>query len=198
MIQFGKSIQWKKSIELGVLQQGGACIITLADGTTARIGTQTLLKSWDENRPFFVEFHTQEGLVEVQVRGDCRLVSPRHPNPQVPSNLTPASTSAVYPNMTFGNVEIAAACTFIVLCMVMNIVYGVDQFPVLHKACLTIGALMSFATLALCLSKPSQNEGSMPMERTYSDGSATTLHYSIQLVGYRIDGQQYTPNRGTN
>ena len=195
VILSGKDLQWKKSIELGVLQQGGACIVTLADGTTARIGTQTLLKNWDENRPFYIEFHTQEGLVEVQVRADCRLVSPRHPAPK--SQHSSASTTpatAIDPNMTLKNAEIAAACSFILLCMVMNLVYGVDELVVLHKACLTIGVLMSLATLALCLSKTSQNGATIPMKRTYSDGGATTLHYSIHLVGYRIDGQQYAPN----
>ncbi|KAF0710690.1 hypothetical protein AaE_012422 [Aphanomyces astaci] len=90
-----KSVAFGTQINLGLVKQGGACIIVLDDGAIARIGTQALMGSWDANETCWVECLGSSTLTEVEVSVVCQVVKQQqHPKPSVTSpSSTPTSTN---------------------------------------------------------------------------------------------------------
>lgn len=47
-------VPWNTSIDVGCLPQGGACLVTLSNQSTFRIGTQSLLSAWNSEKEIWI------------------------------------------------------------------------------------------------------------------------------------------------
>ncbi|KDO20237.1 hypothetical protein SPRG_14483 [Saprolegnia parasitica CBS 223.65] len=140
-----KHVAFGQRIELGVVKQGGACLLMLDDGGVARIGTQALLGSWDANETCWVEFVGASVPCEVEVSVSCQVV--KHTPP-----ITRASSDAALllpsPSHTFlRKASDGASLGFLLLAILVHFMYGVQGFHWSHKACLTAGAALAITSL---------------------------------------------------
>ena len=171
-----KTVPWGSKIELGELCQGGACIITLNDGSYARIGTQALMTSWDGNKPLWVECNT--GKLEIELRAECEFVETNEDT----SLRIREPEKKTEPNVMLDKAELMGQCSFLLLCFVVHVFSGVDGFPLFHKACLTLGAAVAVLSLLEDRSKVKPE----PVERNQEASEVAKLSYSIQVVGCRM------------
>ncbi|KAG9412542.1 hypothetical protein AC1031_015452 [Aphanomyces cochlioides] len=140
-----KKIAFGDQINLGVVRQGGACLIMLDDGGIARIGTQALMGSWDANETCWVECLGSTSMTEVEVSVTCQVVKQ---NPQPP--MSPVAR--VSPDVSNGKewirkAEEGASLGFLLMAMLVHFMLGVQGFHWTHKACLTTGAALAISTL---------------------------------------------------
>lgn len=61
-----RKVAWGDALDLGVVPQGGACVILLQDGGIGRIGTQALMGSWDAGQACWIEVIDAESPTEIE------------------------------------------------------------------------------------------------------------------------------------
>jgi hypothetical protein len=61
-----RKVKWGEVLDLGVVPQGGACVILLQDGGIGRIGTQALMGSWDAGQACWIEVTDAESPTEIE------------------------------------------------------------------------------------------------------------------------------------
>lgn len=61
-----RKVAWGEALDLGVVPQGGACVILLQDGSIGRIGTQALMGSWDAGQACWIEVMDAESPTEIE------------------------------------------------------------------------------------------------------------------------------------
>ncbi|KAF1784203.1 hypothetical protein GQ600_12169 [Phytophthora cactorum] len=108
--------EWGEKLDLGVIPQGGACVILLQDGGLGRIGTQALMSSWDSGRVCWIEVTDAEFPTEIEVSW-------------------------------VEWVDEGSSIGFLLMCLFVHLLYGVDGFHWSHKCCLTVGAALAISTI---------------------------------------------------
>jgi len=142
----GKNVQYGAKLDLGIVKQGGACLILLEDGGLARIGTQALMGSWDANETCWVECLGAKVQTEVEVSVACEMINISNSQ----SASRPRAISVASPSQVTYWMEVAeegASIGFLIMAMLVHIMYGVQGFHWSHKCCLTIGAALAIMTL---------------------------------------------------
>ncbi|KAG7401151.1 hypothetical protein PHYBOEH_002709 [Phytophthora boehmeriae] len=133
---------WGEELDLGVIPQGGACVILLQDGGIGRIGTQALMGSWDAGRVCWIEVTDAEVPTEVEVSVTCKVLSQaaqlKSPKPQSKQEGLPKWMEWVDEGSSIG---------FLLMCLFVHLLYGVDGFHWSHKCCLTVGAALAISTI---------------------------------------------------
>ncbi|OQR85150.1 hypothetical protein ACHHYP_12230 [Achlya hypogyna] len=140
-----KNVGFGQRVELGVVKQGGACLLMLDDGGVARIGTQALLGSWDANETCWVEFVGASVPCEVEVSVSCQVVKHTPPVLRAASDkalLAPSPRLALLRKTADG-----ASIGFLLVALLVHVMVGVQGFHWAHKACLTAGAALAITTL---------------------------------------------------
>lgn len=66
-----RKVAWGEVLDLGVVPQGGACVILLQDGGIGRIGTQALMGSWDAAQACWIEVIDAYSPTEIEGTGNC-------------------------------------------------------------------------------------------------------------------------------
>lgn len=61
-----RRVNWKEPLPLGVVPQGGACVILLQGGGLGRIGTQALMGSWDAGQPCWIDVTGSDFPTEIE------------------------------------------------------------------------------------------------------------------------------------
>ncbi|TYZ58268.1 hypothetical protein PybrP1_007945 [[Pythium] brassicae (nom. inval.)] len=124
-----RKVAWGEALDLGVVPQGGACVILLQDGSTGRIGTQALMGSWDAGQACWIEVIDAASPTEVEVSVTCKVLSP------TAKQATPRSESPL-PDLPKW-VEWAdegSSVGFLLMCLFVHLLYGVDGFHWSHKS----------------------------------------------------------------
>lgn len=134
--------EWGEKIDLGVIPQGGACVILLQDGGLGRIGTQALMGSWDSGRFCWIEVTDAEFPTEIEVSVTCKVLSQsfnlKSPKNQRIKEILPKWVEWVDEGFSIG---------FLLMCLFVHLLYGVDGFHWSHKCCLTVGAALAISTI---------------------------------------------------
>ncbi|CAH0487242.1 unnamed protein product [Peronospora farinosa] len=134
--------EWGEKLDLGVIPQGGACVILLQDGGLGRIGTQALMSSWDSGRVCWIEVTDAEFSTEIEVSVTCKVLSQtpklKHPKPLSAQEGLPKWVEWVDEGSSIG---------FLLMCLFVHLLYGVDGFHWSHKCCLTVGAALAISTI---------------------------------------------------
>ncbi|KAL4159427.1 hypothetical protein PRNP1_000004 [Phytophthora ramorum] len=134
--------EWGEKLDLGVIPQGGACVILLQDGGIGRIGTQALMSSWDAGRVCWIEVTDAEFPTEIEVSVTCKVLSQemrlKSPKPQSAQERLPKWVEWVDEGSSIG---------FLLMCLFVHLLYGVDGFHWSHKCCLTVGAALAISTI---------------------------------------------------
>ncbi|CAH0515018.1 unnamed protein product [Peronospora belbahrii] len=134
--------EWGEELDLGVIPQGGACVILLQDGGLGRIGTQALMSSWDSGRVCWIEVTDAEFPTEIEVSVTCKVLSQRSrlklPRPHSAEEGLPKWVEWVDEGSSIG---------FLLMCLFVHLLYGVDGFHWSHKCCLTVGAALAISTI---------------------------------------------------
>ncbi|POM81303.1 SEC14 cytosolic factor [Phytophthora palmivora] len=134
--------EWGEKLDLGVIPQGGACVILLQDGGLGRIGTQALMSSWDSGRVCWIEVTDAEFPTEIEVSVTCKVLSQetklKSPKPQNSQEGLPKWVEWVDEGSSIG---------FLLMCLFVHLLYGVDGFHWSHKCCLTVGAALAISTI---------------------------------------------------
>ncbi|CAH0482990.1 unnamed protein product [Peronospora belbahrii] len=106
--------EWGEELDLGVIPQGGACVILLQDG----------------------------GLGRIEVSVTCKVLSQRSrlklPRPHSAEEGLPKWVEWVDEGSSIG---------FLLMCLFVHLLYGVDGFHWSHKCCLTVGAALAISTI---------------------------------------------------
>lgn len=168
-----RKVAWGEVLDLGVVPQGGACVILLQDGGIGRIGTQALMGSWDAGQACWIEVTDAESPTEIEGKTDvllllvysllpdlkyracfsllysvhsvsvtCKVVS------QAERKTTPRSenSSQSWPKWVEWTDE-GSSVGFLLMCLFVHLLYGVDGFHWSHKCCLTVGAALAISTI---------------------------------------------------
>ncbi|ETL49412.1 hypothetical protein, variant 3 [Phytophthora nicotianae] len=134
--------EWGEKLDLGVIPQGGACVILLQDGGLGRIGTQALMSSWDSGRVCWIEVTDAEFPTEIEVSVTCKVLSQetklKSPKTQSTQEGLPKWVEWVDEGSSIG---------FLLMCLFVHLLYGVDGFHWSHKCCLTVGAALAISTI---------------------------------------------------
>lgn len=134
--------EWGEKLDLGVIPQGGACVILLQNGGLGRIGTQALMSSWDSGRVCWIEVTEAEFPTEIEVSVTCKVLSQeiklKSPKPQSIQEGLPKWVEWVDEGSSIG---------FLLMCLFVHLLYGVDGFHWSHKCCLTVGAALAISTI---------------------------------------------------
>ncbi|ETW09395.1 hypothetical protein H310_00008 [Aphanomyces invadans] len=139
-----KSVEFGSQINLGLVKQGGACIIVLDDGAIARIGTQALMGSWDANETCWVECLGSSTWTEVEVSVVCQVVKQ---NPMPMTSLSSVPTNSSKSKEWIRMAEEGASFGYLLMAMLVHFMLGVQGFHWSHKACLTAGAALAISTI---------------------------------------------------
>lgn len=135
--------EWGEELDLGVIPQGGACVILLQDGGLGRIGTQALMGTWDTGRVTWIDIPDAEFPTEVEVSVTCQVLSQetnqlKSPKAQREQEGLPKWVEWVDEGSSIG---------FLLMCLFVHLLYGVDGFHWTHKCCLTVGAALAISTI---------------------------------------------------
>jgi hypothetical protein len=202
-----RRVEWGEAVDLGVVAQGGACVILMQDGAIGRIGTQALMGSWDAGQPCWIEVTNTENPTEIEgtdltvsdgyvwipkrplstvVSVSCKVLS------QSPAQASPKKEAAseVLPKWVEW-VDEGSSIGFLLMCLFVHLLYGVDGFHWTHKCCLTVGAALAITTILNGSSKPP------PVTPVTPKASATSqlpkLKFSLKVHRCRIkmEGTEY-------
>ncbi|KAF1331535.1 hypothetical protein FI667_g4035, partial [Globisporangium splendens] len=137
-----RKVKWGEVLDLGLVPQGGACVILLQDGGIGRIGTQALMGSWDAGQACWIEVTDAESPTEIEVSVTCKVVS------QAEKKTTERSegSSELLPKWVEW-VDEGSSVGFLLMCLFVHLLYGVDGFHWSHKCCLTLGAALAISTI---------------------------------------------------
>ncbi|OQS03323.1 hypothetical protein THRCLA_04383 [Thraustotheca clavata] len=171
-----KNIQFGQHIDLGVVKQGGACLIMLDDGGVARIGTQALMGSWDANETCWVEFSGSTVPCEVEVSVTCQVV--KHTPPQLHNKNENKAIVRTKTQELLRKSSDGASIGFLVLAILVHFMYGVQGFHWSHKACLTAGAALAIITLL----HSSDSTAAARMKKAARRSHASSLIPKVQLT----------------
>ncbi|CEG47134.1 hypothetical protein F443_01183 [Plasmopara halstedii] len=134
--------EWGEKVDLGVIPQGGACVILLQNGGIGRIGTQALMSSWDSGRFCWIEVTDAEFPTEIEVSVTCKVLTQeatlKSPKNQSVQEGLPKWVEWVDEGSSIG---------FLLMCLFVHLLYGVDGFHWSHKCCLTVGAALAISTI---------------------------------------------------
>ncbi|CAI5724138.1 unnamed protein product [Peronospora destructor] len=133
---------WGEKLDLGVIPQGGACVILLQDGGLGRIGTQALMSSWDSGRVCWIEVTDAEFPTDIEVSVTCKVLS-QTTKLKLPQ---PLSAQEGLPRWVEWMDE-GSSIGFLLMCLFVHLLYGVDGFHWSHKCCLTVGAALAISTI---------------------------------------------------
>ncbi|KAI9993703.1 hypothetical protein PInf_016001 [Phytophthora infestans] len=134
--------EWGEKLDLGVIPQGGACVILLQDGGLGRIGTQALMSSWDSGRVCWIEVTDADVPTEIEVSVTCKVLS-QEARLRSPKTL---NTHEGLPKWVEW-VDEGSSIGFLMMCLFVHLLYGVDGFHWSHKCCLTVGAALAISTI---------------------------------------------------
>lgn len=134
--------EWGERLDLGVIPQGGACVLLLQNGGLGRIGTQALMSSWDSGCVCWIEMNDVEFPTEIEVSVTCKVLSQetRSKSPKTPR------TPVGLPKWVEW-VDEGTSIGFLLMCLFVHLLYGVDGFHWSHKCCLTVGAALAISTI---------------------------------------------------
>ncbi|KAI9905601.1 hypothetical protein PsorP6_014008 [Peronosclerospora sorghi] len=137
-----RRIEWGKKLDLGVIPQGGACVILLRDGSLGRIGTQALMSSWDSGRVCWIDVADAAFPTEIEVSVTCKVLTlePTVKSPKI------VKTEEGVPKW-LDRVDEGSSIGFLLMCLFVHLLYGVDGFHWTHKCCLTVGAALAISTI---------------------------------------------------
>ncbi|KAE9007559.1 hypothetical protein PR003_g17734 [Phytophthora rubi] len=165
--------EWGEKLDLGVIPQGGACVILLQDGGIGRIGTQALMSSWDAGRVCWIEVTDAEFPTEIEVSVTCKVLSQetkfKSPKPQSVQERLPKWVEWVDEGSSIG---------FLLMCLFVHLLYGVDGFHWTHKCCLTVGAALAISTIL----NGSTRNSPTPVPTTPRHSSPTNLLPKLQFT----------------
>uniref|UniRef100_K3WLT2 PH domain-containing protein n=1 Tax=Globisporangium ultimum (strain ATCC 200006 / CBS 805.95 / DAOM BR144) TaxID=431595 RepID=K3WLT2_GLOUD len=137
-----RKVKWGEVLDLGVVPQGGACVILLQDGGIGRIGTQALMGSWDAGQACWIEVTDAESPTEIEVSVTCKVVS----QAEKKTNERSEGSSELLPKWVEW-VDEGSSVGFLLMCLFVHLLYGVDGFHWSHKCCLTLGAALAISTI---------------------------------------------------
>ncbi|GMF34355.1 unnamed protein product [Phytophthora fragariaefolia] len=100
------------------------------------------MSSWDSGRVCWIEVTDAEFPTEIEVSVTCKVLS------QEPKLKTPKaqSTQAGLPKWVEW-VDEGSSIGFLLMCLFVHLLYGVDGFHWSHKCCLTVGAALAISTI---------------------------------------------------
>ncbi|TMW57033.1 hypothetical protein Poli38472_002958 [Pythium oligandrum] len=178
-----RKVGWGEVVDLGVVSQGGACVILLQDGGLGRIGTQALMGSWDAGQACWIEVSNVEHLTEVEVTVSCKVV----PAPSTPLSPKRENSTEVLPKWVEW-VDEGSSIGFLLMCLFVHLLYGVDGFHWSHKCCLTLGAALAITTILNGSSKnapmsPTPVKSSTPKQLPKLQFSLTVHRCRIKMEG---------------
>ncbi|GLE10681.1 hypothetical protein PINS_up022898 [Pythium insidiosum] len=182
-----RKVTWGEVLDLGVVSQGGACVILMQDGGLGRIGTQALMGSWDGGQPCWIEITNTELPTEVEVSATCKVLA-QGPTVPTPRNQT---TPHALPKWV-ERVDEGASIGFLLMCLFVHLLYGVDGFHWSHKCCLTLGAALAIITI-LNGSSSKTPPTAPPTPKPSSSNHLPKLHFTLTVHRCRIkmDGTEY-------
>ncbi|GAB9469105.1 hypothetical protein Gpo141_00006394 [Globisporangium polare] len=181
-----RKVAWGEVLDLGVVPQGGACVILMQDGGIGRIGTQALMGSWDAAQACWIEVIDAESPTEIEVSVTCKVLS------QAAKQSTPKdeSSSQSLPKWVEWADE-GSSVGFLLMCLFVHLLYGVDGFHWSHKCCLTVGAALAISTI---LNGSSRNTPLQILTPKHSNTSMLPkLQFSLTVHRCRIkmEGTEY-------
>uniref|UniRef100_M4BV00 Uncharacterized protein n=1 Tax=Hyaloperonospora arabidopsidis (strain Emoy2) TaxID=559515 RepID=M4BV00_HYAAE len=137
-----RGIEWGEKLDLGVIPQGGACVILLQNSGLGRIGTQALMSSWDSGHVCWIEVTDAELPTEVEISVTCKVLSQKNRL----NSTKPLCAQEGLPKWIEW-VDEGSSIGFLLMCLFVHLLYGVDGFHWSHKCCLTVGAALAISTI---------------------------------------------------
>lgn len=100
------------------------------------------MSSWDAGRVCWIEVTDAEFPTEIEVSVTCKVLSQetklKSPKPQSAQEGHPKWVEWVDEGSSIG---------FLLMCLFVHLLYGVDGFHWSHKCCLTVGAALAISTI---------------------------------------------------
>ncbi|DBA02192.1 TPA: hypothetical protein N0F65_004827 [Lagenidium giganteum] len=189
-----RKVAWGEVLDLGVVPQGGACVILLQDGGIGRIGTQALMGSWDAGQAAWIEISDTEFPTEIEVSVSCKVLNQTE-TVKSPRRETSAPNLPKWVEWT----DEGSSIGFLLICLFVHLLYGVDGFHWSHKCCLTVGAALAITTILNGSSRTSPPPAQTPKHS--STNLLPKLQFSLTVHRCRIkmDGTEYMyPADGSN
>ena len=137
-----RRIEWGERLDLGVIPQGGACVMLLQHGGLGRIGTQALMSNWDSGHACWIEVADAECPTEVEISVSCKVLSQKNRS----RSTKPSCAQEGLPKWMEW-VDEGTSIGFLLMCLFVHLLYGVDGFHWSHKCCLTVGAALAISTI---------------------------------------------------
>ncbi len=187
-----RKVEWGEALELGVVPQGAACVILMQDGGVGRIGTQALMSTWESGQTCWIEMAHSDYSTEIEVAVTCKVLNPA--TSSLEENASKEKDSKL--SKAVKGLELldeGSSISFLLMCLFVHLLYGVDGFHWSHKCCLTIGAALAITTILNGSSRVSSNASQNTTRTAAASNFLPKLQFTVTVHRCRIkmEGTEY-------